>query len=86
MQITDEMNEELNASTLMTDAPLEEEHGEEEEQAEEEQGGRRRMPPKSPGKKRMPVTYPDDVAIKIINAWRNSPHLYKKEHEGYLLG
>ena len=63
-------------------------HGEKEEQAkeEEEQGGPRRMQPKGPGKKWVPVTYPDDVTIKIINAWRNSPHLYKKEHEGYLLG
>ena len=77
------MHEELNASTLRTDARVEEpeEHGEEEEQAQEqeEQRGPSRMQPKSPGKKRIPVTYPDDVAM-------NTPHLYNKEHEGYLLG
>ena len=75
------MHEELNTSMMTTEA-----QADEEEQTEMEQGGPKRMEPKSPGKKSVLVTYPDVITLKIIDAWCNSPHLYKKEHEGYQLG
>ena len=81
-QITDEEHEELNTSTMTTEVQAKEE----EQAEEEEQGGPTRMETKSPVTKRVPVSYPDEIALKIIDAWRDSPHLYKKEHEGYLPG
>ena len=88
--MTDEVNESLNASMLVTDVGVDatEEHREEAEQAEEEEDqlGPSCMQPKRPGKKCVPVTYPDDVTMKIIDAWCESPELYKKEHKGYVLG
>ena len=84
-QITGEVNEEPNTSTMMMEVQTEEEE-------QEEQEGHERVEPssatptKSPGKKRIPASYPDEIAFKIINEWRDSPHLYKKEHEGYVLG
>ena len=65
-QITDEVHEERNTSMMiMTEVQAEEE----EQEGRECMDTSTAMPTKSHGKKRVPASYPDEIALKIIDEW-----------------